>query len=193
MCDCDLLYQEMECCLRFSDFIHKVRRVWMWFPMYLHWNRTEWVWNLIVYKVAHTSASHSHEIAPYEHPHWHKHNPFSASQLQTKKSHRVNQPLRPIHMVWFFLNATAICYQKMECCVRFLVILFTRCDALVDAISNVLALECTSHSLESHIAIAQNGYETYLDAMLHTKLYRTQRGSHHVNTITDIHTTHCMW
>ena len=24
MCDCDLLYQEMECYLRFSDFIHKV-------------------------------------------------------------------------------------------------------------------------------------------------------------------------
>ena len=29
MCDCDLLYQEMECCLRFSDFVHKVRWVWM--------------------------------------------------------------------------------------------------------------------------------------------------------------------
>ena len=27
MCDCDLLYQEMECCLRFSDFVHMVRRV----------------------------------------------------------------------------------------------------------------------------------------------------------------------
>ena len=24
MFDCDLLYQEMECCLRFSDFVHKV-------------------------------------------------------------------------------------------------------------------------------------------------------------------------
>ena len=36
MCDCDLLYQEMECCLRFSDFVHKVRWVWMRFPMYLH-------------------------------------------------------------------------------------------------------------------------------------------------------------
>ena len=85
---------------------------------------------------------------------------------------------------------TAICYQKMECCVRFLVILFTRCDALVDAISNVLALECTSHSLESHIAIAQNGCETHLDAMSHTKLYHTQRGSHRVNTITNMHTIH---
>ena len=41
MCNCDLLYQEMECCLRFSDFIHKVRRVWIRFPMNLHcWNRT---------------------------------------------------------------------------------------------------------------------------------------------------------
>ena len=40
MRDCDLLYQEMECCLRFSDFVHKVQRVWMRFPMYLHWNRT---------------------------------------------------------------------------------------------------------------------------------------------------------
>ena len=34
-----------------------------------HHNRTEWVWNLIVCDVAHTSASHTHEIAPYEHPH----------------------------------------------------------------------------------------------------------------------------
>ena len=40
MCDCDLLYQEMECCLRFSDFVPKMRWVWMRFPMYLHWNRT---------------------------------------------------------------------------------------------------------------------------------------------------------
>ena len=40
MSDCDLLYQEMECCLRFSDFVHTVRWVWMQFAMYLHWNRT---------------------------------------------------------------------------------------------------------------------------------------------------------
>ena len=40
MCDCDLLYQEMECCLRFSDFVLKVQRVWMQFPLYLHWNHT---------------------------------------------------------------------------------------------------------------------------------------------------------
>ena len=40
MCDCDLLYQEMECCLRFSDFVHKVQTVWMQFPMNLHCNRT---------------------------------------------------------------------------------------------------------------------------------------------------------
>ena len=40
MCDCDLLYQEMECCLQFSDFVHKVRWVRMWFPIYLHWNHT---------------------------------------------------------------------------------------------------------------------------------------------------------
>ena len=40
MCDCDLLYQEMECCLRFSDFVHKVRWVWMRFSIYLHWNHT---------------------------------------------------------------------------------------------------------------------------------------------------------
>ena len=39
-CDCDLLCQQMECCLRFSDFVHKVRWVWMRFPMYLHWDRT---------------------------------------------------------------------------------------------------------------------------------------------------------
>ena len=69
MCDCDLLYQEMECCLQFSDFVHKVQRVWMRFPMNLHWNRTEWVWNLIMCNIAHTSASHAHEIAPCEHPH----------------------------------------------------------------------------------------------------------------------------
>ena len=46
-----------------------------------------------------------------------------------------------------------------------------------------------SHS-ESHITIAQNGCETRLDAMSHTKLYCTQRGSHNVNTITDMHTIH---
>ena len=40
MCDCDLLYQEVECCLRLSDFAHKVQWVWMQFPMYLHWNHT---------------------------------------------------------------------------------------------------------------------------------------------------------
>ena len=34
-----------------------------------HRNRTEWVCNLIMCDVAHTSASHVHEIAPYEHPH----------------------------------------------------------------------------------------------------------------------------
>ena len=33
-----------------------------------HRNRTEWVWNLIVCDVAHTSVSDAHEIAPYEHP-----------------------------------------------------------------------------------------------------------------------------
>ena len=38
MCNYDLLYQEMECCLQFSDFVHTVRWVWMWFAMYLHWN-----------------------------------------------------------------------------------------------------------------------------------------------------------
>ena len=32
-------------------------------------NRTEWVWNLIVCDVAHTSALHAHEIAPYEQSH----------------------------------------------------------------------------------------------------------------------------
>ena len=50
MCDCDLLYQEMESCLRFSDFVHKVRWVWMRFPMYLHWN--------------HTSQSHRMGVVP---------------------------------------------------------------------------------------------------------------------------------
>ena len=34
-----------------------------------HHNHTEWVWNLIMYNIEHTSASHAHEIAPYEHPH----------------------------------------------------------------------------------------------------------------------------
>ena len=38
MCNCDLLYQEMECCLQFSDFVHTVRWVWIRFAMYLHWN-----------------------------------------------------------------------------------------------------------------------------------------------------------
>ena len=33
MCNCDLLHQEMECCLRFSNFVHKVRWVWMRFPI----------------------------------------------------------------------------------------------------------------------------------------------------------------
>ena len=34
-----------------------------------HHNCTEWVWNLIVCEVTHTSASHAHEIVPYEYPH----------------------------------------------------------------------------------------------------------------------------
>ena len=45
--------------------------------------------------VAHTSASHAHEIAPYEQSHRHPHNPFSALQSQTKKLYRVNEPLLP--------------------------------------------------------------------------------------------------
>ena len=40
MCDCDLLYHEMKCCLRFSDFVHMVQLGWMRFAMYLHWNHT---------------------------------------------------------------------------------------------------------------------------------------------------------
>ena len=34
-----------------------------------HRNCTEWVCNLIMCDVAHTSALHANEIAPYEHPH----------------------------------------------------------------------------------------------------------------------------
>ena len=40
MCDCDLLYQEMECCLRFNVSVHMVWWVWMRFVMYLHWTHT---------------------------------------------------------------------------------------------------------------------------------------------------------
>ena len=35
----------------------------------IHRNLTEWVWNLIMCDITHTSASHAHEIAPCEHPH----------------------------------------------------------------------------------------------------------------------------
>ena len=41
-CDCD---QKMECCMRFSDFVHMVRWVWMRFPMSLHWNAHRIHWN----------------------------------------------------------------------------------------------------------------------------------------------------
>ena len=47
--------------------------------------RTEWVCNLIMCDIAHTSALHALEIAPCEHLRWHPHNPFSASQMHWKK------------------------------------------------------------------------------------------------------------
>ena len=42
----------------------------------------------------------------------------------------------------------------------------------------------------AHHNHTQNGCETHLDAMSHTKLYRTQRRSHRVSTITNMHTIH---
>ena len=102
VCDYDF-YIFFLCNLRLS--VYTVQWVWMRLALYMstgkhiaftgiaHRNRTEWMWNLNVCDIAHTSASHWHEIAPCEHPHWHLHNPFSTSQSQTKKSHHVNEPL----------------------------------------------------------------------------------------------------
>ena len=42
MCDRDLLYQEMECCLRFSDFVHMVR-FFLFVTAFFYYIRT---WNV---------------------------------------------------------------------------------------------------------------------------------------------------
>ena len=42
------------------------------------------------------------------------HNPFFKSQLHSQKLHRVNEPSRVVHMVRFFLNATAI-FSEYDC------------------------------------------------------------------------------
>ena len=39
--------------------------------------------------IAHTSASHAHEIAPYEHPHRHPHNPLHAIKKSQSHSEKI--------------------------------------------------------------------------------------------------------
>ena len=56
----------------------------------------------------------------------------------------------------------------------------------VDAICNVLILE-------SHIAVAQNGYETHSCVTWHTNMYCTQSKSHCVNSVINIHTIHFLY
>ena len=51
-----------------------------------HCNRTEWVRNLFMCDIAHTTASLAEEIALCERYHWRPHNPFSASQTQRKSA-----------------------------------------------------------------------------------------------------------
>ena len=61
----------------------------------------------------------------------------------------------------------------------------SHCAMVLDAICNVL-------TLESHIAITQNGCGTYSYAMSHTSMHRIHMKLHHVNSIIIIHTTYSM-
>ena len=49
---------------------------------------------------------------------------------------------------------------------------------------------CYVFILESHIAIAQNGYGTYSCVTLCTQMHCMDRKSHHVNIIINTHTIH---
>ena len=69
MCDYNLLYQEMECCLRFSDFVHTVWWLWMWFAMYLHWNHTSQLHRMGVEPNCVRCHTH-HCIARWNHTIW---------------------------------------------------------------------------------------------------------------------------
>ena len=89
--------------------------------------------------------------------------------------------------------ATAICYIRKWNVACDLVILFTWCDSFCLQLCFFIISElgmCLESQTESHIAVAQNGCETHLDVLSHTKLYHMQRGLHCVNNITNIHTNH---
>ena len=74
-----------------------------------HRNRTEWVWNLIVCDIAYTSASHTHEIPPCEHPHWHQHNLAEISWKTQMASDTIEAvdifPQSPISIIVLHTNA----------------------------------------------------------------------------------------
>ena len=78
-----------------------------------------------------------------------------------------------------FTRCDLLCVrQQFYTCI--FVKLFTWCDGL-DVICNVL-------TLKSHIAIAQNRYGTHSCVTSHTSMHRTQRKSHHVNSVINNHT-----
>ena len=57
---------------------------------------------------------HTHKcitVAPYEQSHWHPHNPFFIAVAFTKKSHRVNEPLR---MEILYQDMLALVEQSLE-------------------------------------------------------------------------------
>ena len=118
MCDCDLLYQEMECFLRFSDFVHKVRWVWMRFPMYLHcWNCTSQSHRMGVepnpvrchhtpVHCTHMKSYHMNTLIDIHTIH------FLHRSRKQKKSHRVNKP--SFTPAIYYTIAIAILFYDVE-------------------------------------------------------------------------------
>ena len=110
------------------------------------------------------------------------HNPFFKSQLHSQKLHRVNEPSRVVHMVRFFLNATAI-FSKCDCNGLCWCQWYCSDDAMVMC----FCVWCHTWIGSTSILCTCDVRCTIVmcDSKLHTCIYKSQ--SHHVNNFTKMH------